>query len=154
MSKKPLGARLYDGDIAIDFVGRRRTWYVVSGIILLVAVGALFVRGLNLGVEFRGGATFTVSGGACSVEDARSAAQGVIGGEPIVTQTGAGLIRVQTEPVTQEQNLSIAAALGGACGVPATDVTVQVVGPTWGAEITAKGIQALIVFLVLVTIFR
>ena len=153
MSKKPLGARLYDGDIAIDFVGRRRTWYIVSAIILLVAVGALFVRGLNLGVEFRGGATFTVPGAACSVEDARNATQAVIGGEPIVTQTGAGRVRVQTEPVTQEQNLAVAAALGEACGVPATDVAVQTVGPTWGQEIIGKAIQALVVFLLLVALF-
>lgn len=65
MSKKPLGSRLYDGDVSIDFVGRRRTWYIVSALILLVAVGALFFRGLNLGVEFRGGAVFTVPNATC-----------------------------------------------------------------------------------------
>ncbi|MBM3687868.1 MAG: protein translocase subunit SecF, partial [Actinobacteria bacterium] len=59
----------------------------------------------------------------------------------------------QTPPVEPAQSQEIARLLGEACGVPATDVSVQVVGPTWGAEITAKGIQALIVFLVLVTIF-
>ncbi|MGI9196641.1 MAG: protein translocase subunit SecF [Candidatus Nanopelagicales bacterium] len=153
MSKKPLGARLYDGDIAIDFVGRRRTWYIVSAIILLVAVGALFFRGLNLGVEFRGGATFTVPKAACSVEDARNATQSVVGGEPTVTQTGAGLIRVQTEPLTQQQNQDVTVALGAACGVSATDITVQAVGPSWGQEITSKALQALVVFLLLLALF-
>ncbi|MFM7211323.1 MAG: protein translocase subunit SecF [Actinomycetota bacterium] len=153
MAKKPLGARLYDGEVSIDFVGRRRTWYIVSALILLVAVGALFFRGLNLGVEFRGGAVFTVPQATCSVETAREAAQGVVGGEPIVTQTGAGFIRVQTEPLTQEQNLSVTQALGSACGVSASDVTVQATGPSWGEEITAKAVQALIVFLILVSLF-
>ena len=53
-----LGHRLYSGQMSIDFIGRRRTWYVVSAIILLVSVGALLTRGLNLGIEFRGGADF------------------------------------------------------------------------------------------------
>lgn len=153
MSKKALGARLYDGELSIDFVGRRRTWYVFSAIILLVAVGALGIRGLNLGVEFRGGATFTVPQASCSVEDARSATQGIVGGEPIVTETGAGLTRVQTEPLTQQENLAVTEALGTACGVAATDITVQAVGPTWGSEITSKAIQALVVFLLLVSLF-
>ncbi|TEX52090.1 MAG: protein translocase subunit SecF, partial [Actinomycetales bacterium mxb001] len=62
-------------------------------------------------------------------------------------------MRVQTEPLSQEQNLAVADALGGACGVPATDVTVQATGPSWGQEITAKALQALVVFLLLVSLF-
>ena len=152
-AKLSLGARLYSGETSVDFVGRRRTWYIMSGVILLLAIAAVGIRGLNLGVEFTGGAVFTVPQSNCSVEQAREAAQTVVGGEPIVTQTGQNIIRVQTEPVSQEQNLQIASALGQACGIEATDVTVQSVGPTWGAEITGKAVQALIVFLILVVLF-
>ena len=53
-----IGQRLYQGQVSVNFVGRRRTWYVISAIILLVSVGALLFRGLNLGIEFRGGADF------------------------------------------------------------------------------------------------
>lgn len=148
-----LGARLYDGEVSFDFVGRRKTWYIVSAIILIVAVGALFFRGLNLGIEFRGGADFNVPKAACSVEDARNAAAGVTGGDPIVTQTAAGSIRVQTEPVTQQESVQVSEALATACGVPASDIAIQVVGPSWGGEITSKAIQALIVFLLLVSLF-
>ena len=66
-----LGHRLYTGQMSIDFIGRRRTWYIVSAVILLVSVGALFTRGLNLGIEFRGGADFAVPSATCSVEQAR-----------------------------------------------------------------------------------
>ncbi len=152
-AKLSLGARLYTGETSVDFVGRRRTWYIMSGIILLVAIAAVGIRGLNLGVEFTGGAVFTVPQSSCSVEDARTATQGVIGGEPIVTQTGQDIIRVQTEPLSQEQNLAVTSALGEACGINSTDVTVQSVGPTWGAEITGKALQALVVFLILVVLF-
>ena len=50
-----IGQRLYRGDVSINFVGRWKTWYVISGVILLISVGALLGRGLNLGIEFKGG---------------------------------------------------------------------------------------------------
>ena len=148
-----LGDRLYRGETGVDFVGRRRTWFIISGILVLISLAALGFRGLNLGVEFQGGAIFSVPNATCSVESAREAADQATGAESIVTETGAGIVRVQTPPVDPEQSQQVARVLGEACGVPATDISVQVVGPTWGAEITSKGIQALVVFLVLVSLF-
>jgi hypothetical protein len=42
-----IAGRLYRGDVSINFVRRQRTWYLISGIILLVSVVALLTRGLN-----------------------------------------------------------------------------------------------------------
>ena len=57
MSKlSDVGQRLYRGDVSINFAGRWKTWYIISGIILLISVWALLGRGLNLGIEFKGGA--------------------------------------------------------------------------------------------------
>jgi len=151
--RAPLGDRLYRGESGINFVGRWRTWFMISGILVLISLAALGLRGLNLGVEFQGGAVFSVPNATCSVEGAREATSQATGEEAIVTETGAGIIRVQTPPVDAAQSQEISRVLADTCGVAATDISVQVVGPTWGAEITAKGVQALIVFLVLVTIF-
>ncbi len=151
--KNSLGDRLYRGESGIDFVGRRRTWFIVSGVLILISLAALGFRGLNLGIEFQGGAVFSVPNATCSVPDAREVASAATGGDVIVTETGAGIIRVQTPPVEPAQSQDISRVLADSCGVPVGDITVQVVGPTWGAEITSKGIQALVVFLVLVTLF-
>jgi preprotein translocase subunit SecF len=148
-----LGDRLYRGETGIDFVGRRRTWFIISGVFVLISLAALGFRGLNLGIEFQGGAVYSVPNATCSIETARDVASETTGAEAIVTETGAGIIRVQTPPVDAAQSQAVSVALADACGVAATDITVQVVGPTWGAEITAKGIQALVVFLVLVSLF-
>jgi preprotein translocase subunit SecF len=148
-----LGHRLYAGEVSIDFVGRRKTWYVVSGIILLVAVGALLLRGLNLGIEFRGGAEFAIPNATCSIEDARSIAEGASGAQAIVTQTASGTVSVQTEPMTPAASSILAGDLADACGVAKDDIKVQVVGPTWGAEISKKALQGLVVFLLLVSLF-
>jgi preprotein translocase subunit SecF len=148
-----LGHRLYTGQMSIDFIGRRRTWYIVSAVILLVSVGALFTRGLNLGIEFRGGADFAVPSATCSVEQARAVAEEGSGAQSIVTETGNGTIRVQTEALTPAESSVLAGDLASACGVAKDDIKVQVVGPTWGAEISKKALQGLVVFLLLVTIF-
>ena len=56
-----IGGRLYRGEVSIDFVGRKRTWYTISGAILLISIVALLVRGLDFSVDFKGGAVFQFS---------------------------------------------------------------------------------------------
>ena len=53
-----IAGRLYRGDVSVNFVGRQRMWYTISGLILLVSVVALIVRRLNFSVEFKGGSVF------------------------------------------------------------------------------------------------
>ena len=148
-----IGQRLYDGKSSIDFVGKRKTWYVISACILLVAVGSLLSRGLNLGIEFRGGADFSLPNATCSVEQARAVAETKTGAQAIVTVTGNGTVRVQTEPISTAQSAEVASALSKTCGVSVDQIKIQVVGPTWGSEISKKALQGLIVFIILVALF-
>ena len=53
-----VGGRLYRGEVSVEFVGRRRLWYTISGLILVVAIGALFGLGLHFSVDFKGGSVF------------------------------------------------------------------------------------------------
>jgi len=154
MSKlSKMGQRLYQGDVSINFVGRWKTWYIISGIILLISVGAILGRGLNLGIEFKGGADFSLPAATCSVEEARTVAETQTGSQSIVTLNGAGTIRVQTLTLTPAESSVLAAELADACEVSKDDIKYQVVGPTWGAEISAKALQGLIVFILLVSLF-
>lgn len=148
-----IGQRLYRGEVSYDFVGRWKRWYIFSAIILLVAIGSLAFRGLNLGIEFRGGADFAIPNATCSVSEAREVAEVETGGQTIVTVATSGTMRVQTIPLTSAESIELSESLGDVCGVAASDITVQVVGPTWGAEISSKALQGLVIFLALVTIF-
>lgn len=148
-----LGQRLYAGEVSYDFIGRRRRWYVISAVILVVAIGALLIRGLNFGIEFRGGADVSVPNATCTVGEARDVAEAASGGQAIVTQTGSGTVRIQTEELTPDQSSSVTGIIAEACGVAKDDIKVQVVGPTWGAEISSKALQGLLIFLVLLAIF-
>ncbi len=61
-----LGGRLYRGEVSVDFVGRRKIFYMVSGLILLISIVALLVRGLNYSVDFKGGSLFEFSAPAAT----------------------------------------------------------------------------------------
>src|ERR1700761_7635445 len=80
-----IASRLYRGEVSINFVGRQRLWYALSGVILLVAVIALAVRGLNFSIDFEGGASFTfpVTAGSSAGLIAR-AVTGAGGGDSVI----------------------------------------------------------------------
>jgi preprotein translocase subunit SecF len=148
-----IGHRLYTGELSIDFVGRRKLWYGISVAILVVSVLAVVFRGLNFGIEFRGGAEFRVPGAQCSVEEARGAVGALTETEPVVQILGNGDLRVQTEALGEGEPSQVRSVLADTCGVPADAISTQLIGPSWGEEITNKAVVALIVFLVLVVGF-
>ena len=47
-----IGGKLYRGEVSVEFVGRQRLWYTISGVILAVSIIALAVFGLNFSVDF------------------------------------------------------------------------------------------------------
>jgi preprotein translocase subunit SecF len=148
-----LGHKLYSGEVSYDIVGRAKRWYAISGAIVLIALLSLVFRGLNLGIEFTGGAEYQVPSASCTIEEARGAVESV-GVEPsTVTQLGNDSIRVTTEAVDNATSLKIRGSLAQACAVDPDQVSVQLVGPTWGGEITKKAITALLVFIGLLSVF-
>ena len=47
-------------DVNVDFVGKRKAFYTLAGVVLVVGITALAVRGLNMGIDFQGGRTYVV----------------------------------------------------------------------------------------------
>jgi preprotein translocase subunit SecF len=148
-----VGHRLYTGEVSYDFVGRKRAWYTVSAAIILISIVALLIRGLNFGIEFKGGAEFRLPAVSCSVEDARHAVEPLTTAEPIVQKVGGNAVRIQTEVLGAGEADQITNVLAKACGVQVSQVDRNVIGATWGGEVTKKAITALIVFLIAVSIF-
>ena len=66
-------SRLYHGETSIDFVGRAKVWFAISGVFLLIGGAALVARGLNLGIDFTGGTVWQVPAGKANVADVESA---------------------------------------------------------------------------------
>jgi preprotein translocase subunit SecF len=149
-----LGARLYSGEKSFNIIGRRKTWYSVSAIFILVSMGALLFSGLSLGIEFKGGSSYTVNKSGISVEEARSVVESTgIPGEVIVQKIGDDKIRVQTGTLTTAQSNSVEDALVKAFSVQIENIDTQIIGPSWGKEITKKALYGLFGFLLVVIIF-
>jgi preprotein translocase subunit SecF len=154
--RRGLGARLYHGETNVDFVGRRRLWFTISAVAVLVSILALFTRELNLGIDFEGGDVWEVPARDASVEDARSAVEGagVDGATITELESDAGReLRVEADTVTPERSDDVATTLAELTGASVDDVDITSVGPSWGREISSKAVRALVVFLVLVTIY-
>jgi preprotein translocase subunit SecF len=162
-----IAGRLYRGDVTIGFVRRQRTWYAISGLIVLVAVIALLVKGLNYSVDFKGGSTFQFP--VTTSQGPTSTVQGEI--SRVVSQAGGGdstvqittspdlgtqwLVTTKALPASGSDNVSVnvANALEKAFDVPANKMTPDFVGPSWGSQITQKALEALIIFLVVIIIY-
>lgn len=98
-----LGARLHRGEIGYDFVGKRKIWYGVSILITITAILGLAVRGLNMGIEFQGGAVFTTERTSISVSQAETYAEEASGHDAIVQKLGNGGLRIQVAGCRHQQ---------------------------------------------------
>ena len=154
-----IGGRLYRGEVSVEFVGRRKLWYTISGLILVVSIIALGVNRLNYSVEFKGGNLFQFSAPAASSTQIASIVKGAGGGsDPVVQQLGIGGTakwQVQTTALSFAQQSkvqdAIASDLHVAGGV--SNVSTRLVGPSWGSQISHKALQGLIAFLILIVIY-
>lgn len=148
-----IGHRLYTGELSFDFVGRQRTWYGASAAILVISVIALVWQGLNFGIEFRGGSEFRIASPSCSISQAKETVDGLVTSDSIVQELGNGDLRVQAPPLTGDQPEIVRDALAAECSVEREQISVQLIGPSWGGEVTQKALTALVVFLALVVGF-
>jgi preprotein translocase subunit SecF len=149
-----LGGRLYRGETAIEFIGKRRRWYAISALFILASIAALSLQGLHLGIEFKGGSSFTVNKPTATIEQARSAVEATgVPGELIVQKIGSNKVRVQTGALDTIQNNAVQDALAAEFGVAAESIDTQIIGPSWGKEITRKAIYGLIGFLLVVMLY-
>ena len=149
-----LGNRLYSGETSFNIIANRKRWYAISAVFILISLGALTLQGLHLGIEFKGGSSYTVNKAGISIEEARSTVEATgIPGEIIVQKIGNDKVRIQTGNVTNAQSSAIEEALVSKFSVKIENIDTQIVGPSWGKEITKKALYGLIAFLLAVMLF-
>lgn len=149
-----IGARLYRGEVGYDFIGKRKIWYGLSILITIVALVGLGVRGLNMGIEFSGGAVFTTPNTSVSASEAQHKAESVSGGhQAVVQKLGGGALRIQISGLDTKQSVPVQEELAKDLNVPVNDVNTQLVGPSWGEQIANKAWLGLGIFMVLVVLY-
>ncbi|MEV6160819.1 protein translocase subunit SecF [Streptomyces sp. NPDC052052] len=148
-----LGARLYRGEVGYDFIGKRKIWYGISILITITAIVGLAVSGLNMGIEFKGGAVFTTPKTSVTVAQAEDLATEASGHQAIVQKLGNGGLRVQITEVDTAKSDQIKERLAQDLDVPMEKIAADLVGPSWGEQIANKAWTGLGIFMVLVVIY-
>ena len=140
-------------------IEHKKWWFLLSGTVILLSIVGLFVRGLNYSIDFNGG-TQIVYEDRNGVSPA--AVQSLLAEAPYsrpqaeVQIVGGNQISIRTTSLTDltaDQRAQLVDALAKQAGVSASDVSVKVVGPTWGKQITRQAVVGLIVVLIAITLY-
>lgn len=149
-----LGNDLYSGSRSFGIVQHRKRWFAIAIALVLGSLLVLGTKGINPGIDFRGGSEFTVSGVATTSADPAREVLADLGVQEAarITSVGSDSLRIQTEELTSGQVEQARAGLAAAYDVTDEQITSTFIGPTWGADVTRKSVQGLVTFLVLVTL--
>jgi len=157
-----LGNDLYTGARSVDFIGRRKFWFTLAGVLMILSVAVPFIRGggdflagFNFGIEFRGGSQFIVAEVEQDPIDtglAEEAVHDVVPDAVVrVSTVGTDGVRVQTDQLTDPETAAVTENLREAYDTDS--VSSSFIGATWGADITQSALRALGVFIVLALVF-
>jgi preprotein translocase subunit SecF len=151
--------RLYRGLTTIDFVGRRKVWFTMSLVVIVLGLGSLGVRGFNLGIDFKGGDSWEVLAPHSSITAMTSAVEKAGLAIPTVEKLGSSTYEVTSDlnGLSAAKQLSVTNAvvdaMAKAAQVNPNQVSTSSVGPTWGSQITDRALEALIIFFVAVVAY-
>jgi SecD/SecF fusion protein len=141
-----------------DYIGKRRIWFAISGVVLIVSVLALGIRGLNLGIDFEGGTKVSFSTAQPAlIEDVRAAAERVGEAGAQIQGTGEAVgdryrsFQLQAEALSTAEQTTLQRALRNQVG--GEDFNVTTVSASFGQQIAESAIYAILLSLLLVVIY-
>ncbi len=160
--------KLFTGTGGFEVVGRRKLWFTVTGVILLAAIASIVLKGFTFGIDFEGGTKVsfpregaTGQASVSQVEETFTKAMGVAPQTVVTVGNGAtATVQIRSATLDNDQTEKLRVALfeqfqpKGVDGQPSKQaISDSAVSETWGGQITKKALIALVVFLVLVTIY-
>jgi preprotein translocase subunit SecF len=149
--------RLLNGQNNINFLVWWKRGAIVSVVLVVVGLGSLATRGLNLGVEFTGGVSVEVPVAGVTVDGARSALAGAGLGSArvqIITDASGGeVLRVQTTADDDVDEAQLRQVVASAGNVDASEASVTAVSASWGADVTRQALRALVFFLLAIVVY-
>ncbi|MET0491955.1 MAG: protein translocase subunit SecF [Actinoplanes sp.] len=157
---KGFADRLYRGEANLNIVGRRKQWFLVAGLLILVAIGSFAIRQFHLGIEFSGGTQFVLPSAAQSATNARNAVvkamdeagvpDSTVGAAQQVGNGNDAEYTVRTSDMTEAQSIAVKAELVKDLKVAPDDISDNRVSAAWGGQVTQQALLGLVIFLVLV----
>jgi preprotein translocase subunit SecF len=153
--KSGLATRLYRGEAGLDVIGKRKVWFTVAAVIVLISILSFMFKGFSQGVEFKGGNKFQVPtsvGTMQEVQDAVSAA----GAEVVSTQSLGGsspAYQIRTVELDTQKAAEVKTALAKRFNIDPEQISDNRVSGAWGKQVTERALLGLGIFIVLVMIY-
>ena len=149
--------RLFLGTTEVNFINVGKTFYkfFIVEVILFVSVITLSLLGVlnvNLSVDFTGGTTYQLDAEYTDTDIEEVMNSNLLDVSRYQTFDNSNSIIFRATENTQEKETEFLFYLSNKFEVPDEEIDFQRVGPTFGEEITEKGLQALIIFLSLVVL--
>ena len=142
----------------IDFVGKRRIWFSIATAALVISVGAIIFKGLNLGIDFEGGSQISFeTPQPATVEEVRQEAasvglaDAVIQGRGSETDGGYQSFQIKTETMTEAEQAELTTALQR--DLDADAIGARNVSGSFSDQILRGAILAIVVSLILIVIY-
>nr|WP_279582440.1 hypothetical protein [Fodinicola feengrottensis] len=159
-----IAQRLYRGEAGIDFIGRRKTWYLISLAILVIALLSFLIRGFHFGIDFQGGVSFEIPASAASSSAVAEAAvtsaktstglrAHVVSTQTLSSATGQKSYLVRIDPMGEDQANEIATQVANTLKTPQKNISENQVSASWGGQVTSQALIALAVFLALLIVY-
>ncbi|QIS20869.1 protein translocase subunit SecF [Nocardia terpenica] len=157
--------RLYTGTGGFPIVGRRKLFYALSALLVLISALSMGIKGFTLGIDFAGGTRIQVPASAgmttTGVQDIYARA---LGHQPVTVQKigsgAASSFEIRSDTLDSGQQDRVQGALFDAFHpkdssgtVSRNAISVAAISETWGGQVTRKAVIALIVFVVLTMIY-
>ncbi|MET8042288.1 protein translocase subunit SecF [Micromonospora sp. NPDC005215] len=162
MAENGLASRLYNGEAGLNVVGRRKLWFGVAGVLILIALLSFGLRGFSLGIEFAGGSSFQVPASVGSLDDAEREVNSALAAENTdikvataqeVGGTGGDSYELRTAQLDVEQADAVEARIAKDFGINPDQISSNQVSEAWGNQVTDRALLGLVIFIALVMVY-
>ncbi|MEQ8390474.1 MAG: protein translocase subunit SecF [Thalassospira sp.] len=152
---KPL--HLIPDDVNVPFLKFRKIFYIVSFVLVLASVGLFFTKGLNFGIDFRGGILVEIkTNGPADINGLRDNLGSLGLGDISIQEFGEPddiLIQLQRQDGDEKAQMTALAQLTEALGEDVTIRRSELVGPKVGGELKEAGFYSVVISLLLIMIY-
>jgi len=134
--------------LKFDFIGRKNYWFILSGVVILAGLISLFSRGMNYGLEFKGGVFFDLAfQKEVRIDEVRKSLDELNLGSSVIQMVTKKEVLVRTRPLSKDEQKKVVENLKSDLGqLEIRDL--RNVSASWGREITRASITALLLSLV------
>ncbi|MFD0784845.1 protein translocase subunit SecF, partial [Micromonospora azadirachtae] len=162
MARSGLATRLYRGEAGLDIIGKRKLWFGIAGVLVLVALLSFVFRGFTLGIEFEGGNSFQVPASVGTLAQAEDRVNGVLGSEAGGVEVesaqtiggGSGeFYEFRTVEISSDEANAVKSGLAQEFGINADQISANQVSAAWGGQYTERALLGLVIFIALVMLY-